>query len=61
MGFYRHEYWSELPLPSAGDPPNPGVKPGSPALQEDALPSEPLGKPGGKVTGESDRERLIRL
>ena len=33
------------PFPSPGDLPNPGLKPGSPALQTDALPSEPLGKP----------------
>ena len=30
---------------STGDLPNPGIKPGSPALQADALPSEPPGKP----------------
>ena len=41
MGFSRQEYWSGLPFPSPGDLPNPGVKPGSPALQTDALPSEP--------------------
>ena len=28
-----------------GDLPNPGIKPGSPAWQADALPSEPPGKP----------------
>ena len=33
------------PFPSPGDRPNPGLKPGSPAVQTDALPSEPLGKP----------------
>ena len=37
----RQEYWSGLPLPCPGDLPNPGIKPGSPALQADALPSEP--------------------
>ena len=31
-GFSRHEYWSGLPFPSSGDLPNPGIKPGSPAL-----------------------------
>ena len=41
MGFSRQEYWSGLPFPSPGDFPNPGIEPGSPALQEDALPSEP--------------------
>ena len=44
MGFSRQEYWSGLPFPSPGDLPNPGIKPGSPALQADALPSEPPGK-----------------
>ena len=45
MGFTRQEYWSGLPFPPPGDLPNPGIEPGSPALQTDALLSEPLGKP----------------
>ena len=45
MGFSRQEYWSGLPFPSAGDLPNPGIEPESPALQADALSSEPSGKP----------------
>ena len=45
MGFSRQEYWSGLPFPSPVDLPNPGMEPGSPALQTDALPSEPAGKP----------------
>ena len=44
MEFSRQEYWSGLPFPSPGDLPNPGIEPRSPALQTDALPSEPLGK-----------------
>ena len=44
MGFSRQEYWSGLPFPSPGDLPNPGIKPRSPALQADALPSKPPGK-----------------
>ena len=40
MGFPRQEYWSGLPFPSPGDLPDPGIKPGSPALQVDSLPSE---------------------
>ena len=32
MGFSRQEYWSGLPFPSPGDLPDPGIKPGSPAL-----------------------------
>ena len=43
-GFSRQEYWSELPFPSPGDLPDPGIKPRSPALQADALTSEPPGK-----------------
>ena len=45
MGFSSQEYWSGLPFPSPGDLPNPGVEPGSPALQADTLPPEPPGKP----------------
>ena len=33
-----------MPFPSPGDLPNPEIEPGSPALQADALPSEPPGK-----------------
>ena len=47
MGFSRQEYWSGLPFPSPGDLPDPGIKPRSPALQADTLPSEPPGKPYG--------------
>ena len=45
MGFSRQEYWSRLPCPSLGDPPNPGIESMSPALRVDSLPSEPQGKP----------------
>ena len=34
MGFSRQEYWSELPVPSPGYLPNPGIEPRSPALQQ---------------------------
>ena len=44
MEFSRQGYWSGLPFPSPGDLPNPGIEPGSPSLQADALPSEPPGK-----------------
>ena len=43
--YSRQEYWSVLPFPSPGYLPNPGMEPGSPALQADALPSAPPGKP----------------
>ena len=45
MEYSRPEYWSGLPFPSPGDLPDPGIEPGSPALQADSLLSEPPGKP----------------
>ena len=44
MGFSSQEYWSGLPFPSPGDLPKPGIKPGSPTLQADSLPTELRGK-----------------
>ena len=44
MGFSRQVYWSGLPFPSPGDLSNPGIEPGSPALQADSLPTELGGK-----------------
>ena len=41
MGFSRQEYWSGLPFPSPGELPDPGTEPVSPALQANALTSEP--------------------
>ena len=49
MGFSRQEYWSGLPFPSPGHLPNPGIEPGSPALQTHVLLSEPLGKPDERL------------
>ena len=43
MEFSRQEYWSGLPFPSPEGVPNQGIKPGSPALQADTLPSENQG------------------
>ena len=74
LGFFRQEYWSGLPFPSPGDLPNPGIEPGSPLLQADALPSEPPGKSAVKEVykertlipwvlgaggGSSDSERIM--
>ena len=47
--FQARECWSGLPFPSPGDLPNPGIEPGCPALQADALPSEPPGKTMAKT------------
>ena len=49
--FFRQEYWSGLPFPSLGDLPYPGIIPGSPALQADALPTELPGKPNYSMLG----------
>ena len=42
--FSRQEYWSGMPFPSPRYLPEPGIKPGCPALQANALLSEPPGK-----------------
>ena len=41
MGSSRQGYWSGLPFPSPEDLPDPGMEPRSPALQAEALTSEP--------------------
>ena len=46
IGFSRQEYWSELPFPSPGNLPDPGIEPRSPALQADTLTSETVKNPG---------------
>ena len=48
MGFSGQEYWSGFLFPSPVDLPNPGLKPESPALQVDSLPTEL----GGKIVEE---------
>ena len=40
MEFSRQEYWNGLPFLSPGDLPDPGMEPGSPALQADSLQTE---------------------
>ena len=45
MGFSLQEYWSGLPFPPPGDLPDPGIEPGSPALQADSLPLSHQGSP----------------
>ena len=45
MGFPRHEYWSGLPFPPPGDPPDPGTESVSPALAGGFFTAEPPGKP----------------
>ena len=55
MKFNRQEYWSVLLFPSPGDLPDPGIEPGSPALQADSLPAEPF-KPGLEFERQQGRE-----
>ena len=45
MAFSRQEYWSELPFPSPGDLPDPGIEPVSPELAHGFFTTEPHGKP----------------
>ena len=45
MGFPRQEYCSELPFPSSGDLPDPGIEPTSPTLASSCFTTEPLEKP----------------
>ena len=51
MGFSRQGYWSRLLFPSPGDLPDPGIKAGSPTLQEDSLLTELGGKPWHSLSG----------
>ena len=45
MGILQARILEWLPFPSPGDLPDPGIEPGCPALEADALTSEPPGKP----------------
>ena len=60
IAFFRQEYWSGLPFPSPEDLPDPGIEPSSPALQADALPSEPPGKPR-ETKGKGENKRYTYL
>ena len=46
-------------FPSRGDLPNPGIEPGFPALQTDALPSEPPGKPSEHIVSSKFSQILV--
>ena len=45
MEFSRQEYWSELPFPTPGEPPDPGIRSASPALAGGFFTTTPPGKP----------------
>ena len=61
MDFSRPEYWNGFPFPSPGDLPNPGIKPGSPALQGDSLPAEPPGKPKQGIKSYENKIHKLKL
>ena len=61
MGFPRQEYWSGLSFASPGDLPDPGIEPRPPALQADALTSEPPGKPSGDGKCVKDESNVSRF
>ena len=53
MGLSRQEYWSGLPCPPPGDPPNPGIRPRSlisPALAGGFFTTELPGKLSTSIT-----------
>ena len=50
MGFSRQEYLSELPCPSPGDLPNPGIKPTISCLLHRQVGSLPLASPGNPTS-----------
>ena len=45
MRFFRQQYWTGLPFPSAEDLPDPGIEPIFPALAVGSLPLSPQGSP----------------
>ena len=59
VDFSRPEHWSGQPIPSPGDLPNPGIEPGSPALQVDSLPTELSGKL--PFRGDRNKENTLTL
>ena len=58
-GYSKKEYWSEFPCLSPGDLSNSGIKPKSPPLQVDSLPSELPRKP--KKTGVGSLSLLLGI
>ena len=62
MGFFRQEYWSELPCPPPGNLLDPGIEtasPATPAMQVDSLQWSHPGIPHGCVKGQNIAETLI--
>ena len=49
-----------VPFPSPADLPDPGIEPGSPALQADSLPTELPGKPQAGVAPMENIWRVLK-
>ena len=60
-GFSRQEHWSGLPFPSPGSLPEPGIEPGSPALQADSLPSESPGNYNLEKLIKKKKKNIFRI
>jgi len=58
MEFPKQEYYSGLPFPSPGDLPDPGIKPRSPTLWADSLPSELQGGTSISQRWSGERNRI---
>ena len=59
MGFSSQECWSGVPFPSPGDLPDPGLEPGSPALQTESLSTKPLGKPSNHQSSQFSHQKAL--
>ena len=53
MGFFKHEYWSELSFPSPGDLPDPGIETSSPVLLHWQMDSFTIGSPEKPILSKS--------
>ena len=51
-GIFQVRILERVAISSSGDLPDPGIEPRSPALETDALSSEPPGKPQEDKTGD---------
>ena len=61
MGSSRQDYRSGLPFPFPDDFPDPGIEPRSPALQADALQSEPPGKSNDSYSKRSNKSLTLSV
>ena len=61
MEFSMQEYWSGLPFPSPGDLLDLGIKPRSPTLHVDSLPSEPPVKTKPMYTGYEIKIKVSKI